>query len=52
MPFIAAEVGSGSAGVPPVDSRGAKARQITGGTPALPKPLAKPLFNYVASKAH
>jgi hypothetical protein len=48
-PFIAAGLVFGSAGVPPVGSRGVNARKITGKTPALPKPLPKPSFNCVAS---
>ena len=48
MPFIAAGLVFGSAGVPPVGSRGVKAHKITGETPALPKPLPKPSFNCVA----
>jgi hypothetical protein len=47
-PFIKAGLVFGSAGVPPVGSRGVKARKITGETPALPKPLPKPSFNSVA----
>jgi hypothetical protein len=47
MPFTAAELVFGSAGVPPVGSRGAKAHKITGETPALRKPLAKPSLNCV-----
>jgi hypothetical protein len=47
--FIAAGLVFGSAGVPPVGSRGAKAYKITGETPALPKPLPKPSLNCVAS---
>ena len=47
--FIAAGLVFGSAGVPPVGSRGVKAHKITGETPALRKPLPKPSFNCVAS---
>ena len=49
MPFIAAGLVFGSAGVPPVGSRGMKVHKITGETPALPKPLPKSSFNRVAS---
>jgi hypothetical protein len=49
MPFMAAGLVFGSAGVPPVGSSGAKAYKITGETPALPKPFPKPSLNCVTS---
>jgi hypothetical protein len=49
MPFIAAGLVFGSAGVPPVGSRVVKAHKITGETPALQKPLPKPSLNCVTS---
>jgi hypothetical protein len=45
-PFIVAGLVFGSAGVPPVGSRGVKAHKITGETPALPKSL--PSFRSIA----
>jgi len=49
MSFIAAGVDFGSAGVPPVGSRGAKSHKITGETPALPKPIPKTMLLCVTS---
>jgi hypothetical protein len=46
--FIAAGLVFGSAGVPPVGLCSVKANKITGETPALPKPLMKPLINGAA----
>jgi hypothetical protein len=48
MPFNAAGLAFGSAGVSPVGSRGVKAHKITGETLALPKPLPKPSVNCFA----
>jgi hypothetical protein len=48
-PFIAAGFVFGSAGVPLLSWRGVKAHEITGETPALPKPLPKLLLSCVAS---
>jgi hypothetical protein len=48
-PFIAAGFAFGSAGVPPVGSRGGKAHKISGETPALPKPFPNASFNCVAA---
>jgi hypothetical protein len=39
----------GSAGVPPVGSRGGEAHKITGEMPTLPKPLPKPSLNCVTN---
>jgi hypothetical protein len=47
MLFIAAGLVLGSAGVPPVVSRGVKACKTTGETPALPKPLPEASFDSV-----
>ena len=46
---ISHELVLGSAGVSPVGSRGGKTHEITGETPALPKPLPRTSFDYAAS---
>jgi hypothetical protein len=48
-PFITAELVFGSAGVPPVGSRGVTGPKITGETPQQQKTLPEPSFNCVPS---
>ena len=47
--FRCGRIGFCSAGVPPVVSRVVKVHKITGGTPALQKPIPKPSLNCVTS---
>jgi hypothetical protein len=48
MAFIVAGFVFGSAGLPPVGSRGVGTHKITGKTPALPKTLPNPSFYFVS----